>query len=62
MFNPVPPCVPQVATQLLAPICPHTCEHIWGNLLKKEGMVITGERASYLSSSLSAPRLPTSVS
>ena len=32
----------QVATLLLAPICPHTCEHIWGNLLKKEGMVIKG--------------------
>lgn len=32
----------QVATLLLVPICPHTCEHIWSNLLKKEGFVING--------------------
>jgi leucyl-tRNA synthetase len=24
----------EVAARLLAPICPHTCEHIWGELLK----------------------------
>lgn len=26
--------------RLLAPICPHTCEHIWANLLKKEGFIV----------------------
>lgn len=30
----------EVSTLLLVPICPHTCEHIWSNLLKKQGMVI----------------------
>jgi leucyl-tRNA synthetase len=24
----------EMATLLLAPICPHTCEHVWGDLLK----------------------------
>lgn len=31
----------ELCALLLAPICPHTCEHIWSNLLKKPGMVIT---------------------
>ncbi|KAL4433681.1 hypothetical protein ABPG75_000122 [Micractinium tetrahymenae] len=30
----------EVCALLLAPICPHTCEHIWSSLLKKPGMVI----------------------
>lgn len=29
----------EVSTLLLAPICPHTCEHIWGTLLQKGGTV-----------------------
>ena len=29
----------EVQTLLLAPICPHTCEHIYGQLLMKEGSV-----------------------
>lgn len=28
------------STRLLAPICPHTCEHIWRDLLKKDGFVV----------------------
>lgn len=24
----------EVSACLLAPICPHTCEHVWGDLLK----------------------------
>ena len=31
----------EVACLLLAPICPHTCEHIWSGLLHKEGLAIT---------------------
>ena len=31
----------EASTLLLVPICPHTCEHIWGTLLKKQGLVIT---------------------
>ncbi len=38
----------QVATLLLAPICPHTCEHIWSNLLKKKGFVINGVQISLI--------------
>ncbi len=30
----------QVACRLLAPICPHTCEHIWGELLRRPGLVV----------------------
>lgn len=30
----------EVSTLLLTPICPHTCEHIWSNLLKKDGLVV----------------------
>jgi leucyl-tRNA synthetase len=29
----------EVSTLLLTPFCPHTCEHIWGALLKKSGTV-----------------------
>ena len=29
-----------VFVRLLAPICPHTCEHIWGGLLKRPGSVL----------------------
>ena len=29
----------EIQTLLLAPICPHTCEHIYGNILKKSGTV-----------------------
>ncbi|GAB4822876.1 hypothetical protein N2152v2_009922 [Parachlorella kessleri] len=30
----------EVACRLLAPICPHTCEHIWGELLRRPGLVV----------------------
>eukprot|EP00884_Botryococcus_braunii_P021860 jgi/Botrbrau1/8358/Bobra.0046s0019.1 len=30
----------EVSTQLMTPICPHTCEHVWGSLLGKEGSVL----------------------
>lgn len=30
----------EVSTLLLAPVCPHWCEHMWGNVLGKEGLVI----------------------
>ena len=32
----------EVSTLLLAPVCPHTAEHIWGTLLKRPGLVLTG--------------------
>lgn len=31
----------EVSTLLLAPLAPHTCEHIWRDLLKKKGTVLT---------------------
>ena len=31
----------QISTQLLAPIAPHTCEHVWRDLLKGPGSVLT---------------------
>jgi len=31
----------QVQTLLLAPICPHTCEHVWRNKLHEKGSVVT---------------------
>ena len=31
----------QVQTKLLAPIAPHWAEHVWGELLRREGLVIT---------------------
>lgn len=31
----------EVSTLLLAPIAPHTCEHVWRDLLKKPGAVLT---------------------
>lgn len=30
----------EVSTLLLTPVCPHWCEHLWGNVLKKPGLVI----------------------
>ena len=30
-----------MSTQLLAPIAPHTCEHVWRNLLQRPGSVLT---------------------
>ena len=30
-----------VSTRLLAPICPHTCEHVWRDLLGRPGSVLT---------------------
>ena len=30
----------EVQALLLGPICPHTCEHIWGNLLKRDGLLV----------------------
>ena len=32
----------EVQTKMLAPICPHWCEHVWRNLLGKEGSVLKG--------------------
>lgn len=29
-----------IFTRINAPVLPHTCEHIWGNLLKREGSVL----------------------
>ncbi len=31
----------QVQTLLLAPICPHTCEHVWRSKLHEKGSVLT---------------------
>ena len=31
----------QVSTLLLAPLCPHTCHHIWSNVLRRPGSVLT---------------------
>lgn len=31
----------QLQTVLLAPICPHFCEHVWTNMLQKKGSVLT---------------------
>jgi len=31
----------QVQTLLLAPICPHTCEHVWRSKLREKGSVLT---------------------
>ena len=30
----------QVSTLLLTPICPHTCDHIWRDILKKPGIAL----------------------
>ena len=30
----------EVQTLLLAPVCPHTCEHVWKNVLKKSSHVV----------------------
>ena len=37
---PHPQDVPQVSTLLLAPICPHTCEHVWRTLLRRPGSAL----------------------
>lgn len=29
-----------VSTRVLTPICPHTCEHVWSDLLKRDGCVV----------------------
>ena len=29
-----------MACLLLVPLCPHTCEHIWGELLGRPGLVV----------------------
>jgi leucyl-tRNA synthetase len=31
----------EMSTLLLVPITPHTSEHVWTNLLKKQGSVLT---------------------
>ncbi|KAK9826880.1 hypothetical protein WJX81_003148 [Elliptochloris bilobata] len=31
----------EVSTLLLAPICPHTCEHVWRTLLRRPGSALT---------------------
>jgi leucyl-tRNA synthetase len=52
------PCAAQVSTLLLAPICPHTCEHIWGNLLKKPGLVVNGtNRCPHLCCNAAGPQV-----
>ena len=33
--------LPQVSTLLLAPIAPHTCEHVWTSVLGRSGTVLT---------------------
>jgi leucyl-tRNA synthetase len=30
-----------VSTLLLAPICPHSCEHVWRDVLGRRGSVLT---------------------
>ena len=35
----------EVSTQLLAPITPHTCDHVWQRVLGKEGSVLTAGEA-----------------
>jgi leucyl-tRNA synthetase len=30
----------EVQALLLGPICPHTCEHIWGNLLQRDSLLV----------------------
>ena len=30
----------ETQTLILSPICPHLCEHIWGTLLGKKGLVV----------------------
>lgn len=30
-----------VQTRLITPICPHYAEHVWRNILKNEGFVVT---------------------
>ncbi|QDZ20137.1 leucine--tRNA ligase [Chloropicon primus] len=30
----------EVQVKLLTPICPHTCEHLWSKVLKKDGFVV----------------------
>jgi hypothetical protein len=38
----------EMSTLMLVPITPHTCEHVWGKMLKKEGSVLTaGEGGGY---------------
>jgi len=36
-----------VSTRLMVPICPHTCEHIWRNILKMDGFVVTAGWPEY---------------
>ncbi len=31
----------QVSTLLITPICPHTCDHIWRNILRRKGSALT---------------------
>lgn len=31
----------QVSTLLITPICPHTCDHIWRNILRRQGSALT---------------------
>lgn len=31
----------EVSTLLLVPLTPHTCEHVWGQVLKRPGSVLT---------------------
>lgn len=31
----------ETSTLLLVPITPHTCDHVWTNLLKMQGSVLT---------------------
>jgi leucyl-tRNA synthetase len=38
----------EVSTLLLAPFCPHTCEHVWGALLGKPGTVTKAGFPTYV--------------
>jgi hypothetical protein len=30
----------ETQTLLLGPLCPHTCEHVWGGLLKRDTLLV----------------------
>ena len=31
----------EISTLLLVPITPHTCDHVWTNMLQKQGSALT---------------------
>lgn len=53
----------QVSTLLVVPICPHTCEHVWRNILRKKGSALiagfpAGAEPDFGIRSASAPLAP----